>query len=336
MPQPFLSIIVPAHNCAQTIRRCLDALKDTDAEVIVVDDSSTDDTRSIVESYGVKVRSTPTRSGPAAARNLGAAEALGEILVFIDSDVLVTPTTLPLLKTTFSENPDVAAVFGSYDDEPEEKNFFSQFKNLMHHFVHQNSDPAAVTFWAGCGAIRKEVFRSVGGFHANEYTVPSIEDIELGLRLNRLGHRVKLEKNIQVKHLKHWTGVNLIRTDIWNRAIPWTRLIVKSGVLPNQLNLETKQRITAGLLLAVFPCLLFLPYRPAIAGILIAILLGSSFYLNRSLYHFFFRKRGFLFAACAALFHWIYFLYSSLAFAATWITLNISGKNKDDPAGAIP
>ena len=78
-------------------------------------------------------------------------------------------TTLASVAEDFTENPDIAAVFGSYDDEPAEKNFLSQYKNLVHHYVHQQSSSEAVTFWAGCGAIRKEIFFSVGGFDGKKY-----------------------------------------------------------------------------------------------------------------------------------------------------------------------
>ncbi len=59
-----------------------------------------------------------------------------------------------------SEEPDLAAVFGSYDDEPAAPNFLSQYKNLFHHFVHQQGSAEASTFWSGCGAILWPTFRT--------------------------------------------------------------------------------------------------------------------------------------------------------------------------------
>lgn len=80
----------------------------------------------------------------------------------------------------FKREPDIAALFGSYDDNPGETTFLSQYRNLLHHFVHQQGCEDASTFWAGCGAIRREVFLSIGGFDEG-YVRPAIEDIELEL-----------------------------------------------------------------------------------------------------------------------------------------------------------
>ena len=85
----------------------------------------------------------------AAARNLAAETAKGEILVFIDADVVVKPDTIGKVARVSKFIPRFQALFGSYDDEPAEKNFLSQYKNLQHHFVHQNSSPEASTFWSG-------------------------------------------------------------------------------------------------------------------------------------------------------------------------------------------
>ena len=61
----------------------------------------------------------------------------------------------------------------------------SQYRNLLHHFVHQHGHAEASTFWAGCGAIRRAAFDAVGGFDAARFPRPSIEDIELGLSAPR-------------------------------------------------------------------------------------------------------------------------------------------------------
>ena len=100
---------------------------------------------------------------------------------------------------SFSENPDLAALIGSYDDAPGEKNFLSQYKNLFHHYTHQHGKVEASTFWGACGAIRREIFLSMAGFNDN-YRQPCIEDIEFGYRLKQEGYKIRLCKSIQVKH----------------------------------------------------------------------------------------------------------------------------------------
>ena len=187
------------------------------AEIIVVDDGSTDGTGDLARSFGATVVSLAGGPhGPAAARNRGALEATGDILVFLDADVAVHTTTLERIADHFAVAPDVAALFGSYDDRPAEPGIVSRYKNLLHHFTHQHSRADAKTFWAGCGAIRREVFVECGGFD-ERFRRPSIEDIDLGLRLWQAGHRIRSCPEIQATHLKRWTLAGLIHTDVFLR-----------------------------------------------------------------------------------------------------------------------
>ena len=99
----------------------------------------------------------------------------------------------------------------------------------------------ASTFWGACGAICRDVFLSLGGFDES-YRQPSIEDIELGYRLKQAGYRIKLCKTLQVKHLKHWGVVSLLKADFFYRALAWTQLILRNGKLINDLNLQLSSR----------------------------------------------------------------------------------------------
>ena len=318
---PFISVIVPVYNGEVFLERCLDALAgsiDGNAEIIVVNDQSTDRSVEIAQERGVRMLATETRSGPAVARNLAAREAEGEILLFVDADVVVQPDTVRRTAEAFDWNPDVAALFGSYDDQPGEANFLSQYKNLCHHYVHQISDEDASTFWAGLGAIRRDVFLSVGGFDADRYAVPSIEDIELGVRLRTKGHRILLVKDLQAKHLKKWTPISLIKTDILCRALPWSRLILERDQMINDLNLRTSDRVSAllvGLIVLSLPAILFQP----MVVLLTAILLGIVGFLNRNILSFFVANRGFIFAAKAFFWQLVYFFYSGTVFVSCWI-----------------
>ena len=223
-------------------------LRISDYELIVVDDCSTDRSVEISREKGARVLKMSRQSGPGGARNFGAQHARGEVLFFVDADVVVKPDTLERVAANFMDHPEVAAVFGSYDDEPAEKNFISQYKNLFHRFVHQQARSEAETFWAGCGAIRRDVFLAVNGFDAERYPRPAIEDIELGYRMRAKGHRILLDKQLQAKHLKRWTLKSMLHADIFCRAVPWSMLIFESKGMVNDLNLQTTDRISAGLL----------------------------------------------------------------------------------------
>jgi len=246
---PTISVIIPAYNSSAFLRSSLEHLaRSTVAplECIVADDGSTDDTAKVARELGAKVVSAGRRSGPSRARNLGAKEARGEILFFLDADVCVHPDTLARIQASFEEDPELDALIGSYDDSPQSKDFLSQYKNLMHCFVHQNSRTRACTFWSGCGAVRRTVFLEHTGFDES-YSRPAIEDIELGYRMFMGGRKAILDKDLQVKHLKKWTFWNLVKTDVLDRGIPWTELILRDRHMPNDLNLELSQRVSVAM-----------------------------------------------------------------------------------------
>jgi hypothetical protein len=184
--------------------------------------------------------------GPAFARNLGAGEAAGDVLFFLDADVCVKTDTLSRIARSFDADPELDALIGSYDNQPGAADFISQYRNLMHAFVHQTGAEQASTFWSGCGAIRRRVFMQHSGFSL-EYKRPAIEDIELGYRLYRAGQKVVLDRKIQVTHLKQWTFWGLVKTDMLDRGIPWTELILRDRRMPDDLNLQLSQRISVAL-----------------------------------------------------------------------------------------
>lgn len=242
-----VSVIVPARNCPGQLRYCLDQLAastEQGFELIVADDASTDDTAAVAESYGAKVIRLEKQAGPAGARNRGAEIATGDILYFVDADTGVHPHDIGAVVEAFDQDAGLSALFGSYDTKPTEPNFISQYRNLFHHFVHQEGQEEASTFWSGCGAMRKDVFLGHGGFDPGLYNRPAIEDIELGARLVKAGQRIAVKKHIQVTHLKRWTLWGTIRTDVFDRGIPWTRLILREGAMPDDLNTGVAQRVS--------------------------------------------------------------------------------------------
>lgn len=271
----MISVVVPVHNDAAHLRACLEALRASthrQHEVLVVDDGSTDATPEVAREYGVRLLQQDLRAGPAAARNRGAMAAHGEHLMFVDADVCVHADTLARVAAAFAADAGIDALFGSYDRAPREPNLLSQYKNLLHHFVHQQGAPEASTFWSGCGAIKRAVFLELGGFDAG-YERPSIEDIELGVRLRQAGRRVVLRKDVQATHLKRWTFAGLLRSDFHDRGVPWTELILRRRQLPNDLNLKTPQRLCA--LMAYALAALFVAgcwRRPALVALPLVIL----------------------------------------------------------------
>lgn len=312
---------MPVYNGADFITQSLPPLIDMQQrgeilEVIVVDDGSTDDSKQMAEQMGARVLTSGGRMGPGGARNQAAQVALGDVLWFIDADVVVHADAARRLSVGF-EVEQVVAVFGSYDSNPPANNFFSRYKNLVHHYYHNRARDEAQTFWSGCGAVRRIAFLESGGFDVERYKYPSIEDIELGHRLIKAGGRIRLLRDVQCTHLKVWRFVNLIHTEIFRRAIPWSRLIVSSGDgIPNDLNVgmaEQARAVVAGLLL--LSILGWIAGYISFPVLLIPVLL--MLVVNREIALFFNRRGGLLFALRALLFHQVYYLYSAAAFA--WV-----------------
>ncbi|EDN72591.1 Glycosyl transferase, family 2 [Beggiatoa sp. SS] len=314
--QSNISIIIPVYNGGEAFHSCLVhafALNPSPLEIIVVADGDTDGSRDLAQAFGAKVFINPISKGPAHARNIGAQNAHGDMLFFVDADVALPENALNYINQAFQTEPELAALIGSYDDAPAEQNFISQYKNLFHHYVHQTSCEQASTFWGACGAIRRGLFLDIGGFD-EQYRHPSIEDIELGYRLTGAGYRIKLVKALQVKHLKRWNASSLIKTDFLQRAIPWTFLILRDGKFANDLNLKMENRVSV---ILVYSLLLALPlaWQWSFFSIFIAFLACGLLVINISVYRVFRDKRGFLFTLQMMPWHWIYYFYRGLALA---------------------
>jgi GT2 family glycosyltransferase len=336
--RPSITVILPVYNGSAFLARCLATLTASDYpsfDCIVVNDGSTDGSSAIARKFPVRVLDLAGGPfGPAFARNRAAEVARGEILFFVDADVLLGPGSLWRVAKMFHEHPDIAAVFGSYDNRPEAKGVVSQYRNLLHHFVHQNGNPEASTFWAGCGAIRRSVFEEIGGFDERRFSRPSIEDIELGYRLRRSGYRILLDRDLQGTHLKRWNLYSVIRTDVVCRAIPWARLILKTRNIPDDLNLKVGQRMS--LILAALVCafLVLAVVWPKWLAVSAAALLGVIA-LNRKLYGFFFRQRGALFAAACIPLHLLYYLYSGCSYLYVWLDFSFRRMATFRPIAAL-
>ena len=333
---PPITVVIPVFNDSENLRHCLSALRQSTVqnfEVIVVDDGSTDESAQVAREAGVIVLRTDRRMGPAAARNLGARSATAPVLVFLDADVCAHPDTLWYAFSELEAHREAAAVIGSYDDSPSEERFVSQYKNLFHRFIHQTARREAGTFWTGCGAIRRDVFLNMGGLDTS-FKRPSIEDIELGVRMVRAGHRILLCGDMEVQHRKRWTLAGLVRTDLMDRAIPWTELILKSHRMPDDLNLRLGQRISGVLACALIPAIVTaILMRSLAAAAMGAALLAAVLVLNRDLYGFFAKERGWVFAARAIPLHLLYYLYSVLGFAIGLILHITRGRESDTVRG---
>jgi glycosyltransferase involved in cell wall biosynthesis len=311
---PDVSVVVPAYNASRTLPTCLAALQASAGptrEVIVVDDCSTDDSAAIAAQHGARVVRLAAQSGAAAARNAGARVARSKILFFTDADVAVLPGTLQRVTDTLRGSPDLSALFGSYTAETVHQNFFSVYKNLQHHLTHQSAASEARTFWGAAGAVRTGAFWEVGGFDPSDTRSADVEDIALGYRLWRAGHRIKLDRDLQVVHAKRYSLLSLIRSDVVHRAIPWTRLMLRERIAQRDLNTSPSALVSA-LTVATFVVVLAAAAVTPYALVGAMGLLSLFLLLNRKLFTGYFRHRGVGFLVAAIGMTALYYVYATV------------------------
>ena len=314
-----LTVVVPAHRAEATLGACLEALLAAGfapGDVLVVDDGSPDATAQLARRAGVRLVRHDTPRRPAAARNAGVAASGGsEVVLFVDADVAVHPDVRERVAERFAREPDLDALFGAYDTAPPAPAVVSRYRNLLHHFVHRRAHPDAATFWTGLGAVRRARFESLDGFDpAWDY----LEDVEFGLRLRAAGGRIRLDPRVQGTHLKAWTLGSMLRTDLWGRAIPWTRLLQARGAEMGALNTAPEHRVAAGSVALGAACAIAAPiWPPAALGALGAAALFAA--ANARFFAFLSRLHGPVFALRAAPYHAAH--YAAAIAGYLWVRL---------------
>jgi len=282
-----LTAIVPATVPAPTLPRCLVALEQAGADEILVAD-------------------TPARATPALARNVAVQRATGDVLVFVDADVVVHHDALERIRARLRD-PALDAVFGSYDDAPEAPGAVSGFRNLLHHHVHHAGAGQADSFWTGLGAVRRAAFDAAGGLDPDRRW---LEDVELGARLVQAGARIELDPAIQGTHLKRYTLASMLHVDTVERAIPWVDLMLAGRAPRSSLNAGARHRVAA--VLAVGAVGAAAARRPLPAAAAVAAFAA----LNADLYATIARNRGRREAAAAVPLHVLHHVSATAAIPA--------------------
>jgi len=271
---PLMSIVIPVKNGAATLESCLRSIKRSyykNFEVIVVDDHSTDGTVEIATQHHCTVLAAEEGSGANNARNFGARQAKGEILVFLDSDIVVARETLLGIVETL-EDPFTDAVVGIYTAKHRHETFVSQYKNLWVRYSYIKSPPAIDWLFGAISGIKRPVFEKLGGFNTALLARHGHDDIELGKRFAQAKLNIVLNMEIEVEHLKHYTLLSFIKNE-FHRSVGFAELATKFG--------ETTQSLKRGFV-NVYPVfVLSTLFSLLVLGVAAATLLGwlSDWYL---------------------------------------------------------
>jgi GT2 family glycosyltransferase len=226
--RPRISVVMPVYNAEATLAESLTRLCNStfgDFEVVLVDDGSTDGSSAIALNFPVRVVPTSGRVGPAAARNVGARAAAGDVLFFIDSDVMVRADTLSRVATSL-EHEDVDGVVAVQAADMRHRDLVSQYKNLWMRWTYVRRTGDVPLFYTTAAAIRRDAFLRAGGFDQG-YATPNVEDTAFGQKLARLGIRVRVDPALEVEHVKRYSLRRLLRTD-FQRAVALTRLKLRA------------------------------------------------------------------------------------------------------------
>lgn len=225
-----LSVIVPLYKDSTIFRESLESIVQSDYpffEVLVVDDSIDGIDADSLPPV-VKVIRTDGGVGPASGRNIGARESVNDILVFIDSDVVIKRNTLSrLVETMEREGP--AGVVAIQSPVIRYSNFASVYKNVFLYYSFKRIAGQAPSFYTCCAMIRKRVFLCVGGFD-ERYRRPAIEDTDMGHKLAAAGAKIVVGAEIEVEHVKRYSLSGLVVLD-FKRAAGLVRLFLRRSCL---------------------------------------------------------------------------------------------------------
>lgn len=329
---PTLSVVVPVRDGAEFLPRSLAALRASDLpveswELIVVDDGSLDSSAEIAAQYADRVvRVPPPAAGPPAARNRGIELARAPLVVFVDADVSVHPDALRRIRDLLAEKPELSAVFGAYDRSPSAPGLVSQYRNLLHSYVHRRDQGEAVTFWTGLGAIRRQVLEQCGGFDPGE----RLDDVELGYRMSSQGHQILLNPDIQGTHLKRWTLNGMVATDIVGRGVPWVRLLLQGRRPPGRptLNLRVGEQVmTALTAVAVVTLMMGIAWGEGASLLGAGMAVGTVIAADREFLSWLAAQRGWRFAISAIPLRLLYFTLNGVAVALALLPLSWRRRN---------
>lgn len=209
--RPLISIIITTYNRASLLERCIQsalAQPYSPVEVIVVDDDSTDETKSIADKYAKHVRYIHKQhSGIAATRNVGCRAAKGKYIAFVDDDDLLHPARLTELALVLREYPEAVCAFcvGHIIDDQGRDTGVSYYphmqeggENCLLNDCYERMVPATITLTPLNTLFKRDAGESIEWF--DERFIHGCEDVDFFMRLCHVGPMVYVPKALTYVH----------------------------------------------------------------------------------------------------------------------------------------
>ncbi|WP_307868170.1 glycosyltransferase [Micromonospora sp. C95] len=308
-----VSVVVPNYNKERTLHACLSSVyaqTPPPAEVIVVDDASTDRSRQIAAGFPCTVVAFGANRGVSAARNAGAARATGDVLFFVDSDIALAPGALAAAVRALSAHPDCGVVQGIYDPRPlYDDGPVEAYKTLFEHYWRRRATGVTTSTMFALTAVPRAVFDLVGGF---DERLRDAEDVEFGTRLPRR-YEIRVSDEIVGRHDdvdRLWPYLS----ELFRRAVTYADAVVAARWQRPVAGADTAQRSphpvdvgsvvgmgATGLAVAGVPLVVLTPWL----GLLPVALLTAAVVADRELLAFARRHRGPRFLIYATWLRWM-------------------------------
>jgi glycosyltransferase involved in cell wall biosynthesis len=300
----MISIVIPTYNASRFMPGLMDSIFNQavdNMEVVIVDDCSTDNTVEIAKKYPVRVIQMESNAGPAKARNTGVKEAEGDIIFFLDSDVIVLDGTISEVEDYFRNNPDAKCIIGICATEPLNRGFVPAYMAMFEyiHLIGQQYDRVSV-FAPRCGAIKKDFFLEVGGYDEN-YRGADVEDFELARRINK-SDCIILNPKLLVRH--QFADFRQALKIYFKRTVMWIHLFFREKQLDNAGPTSPSNGIAAVCAFLSFLSLILMPFAPD-AAYLFLILIVIYLFSNVKWWSFMRREAGLPFAMRALLLNYV-------------------------------
>ena len=301
----MISIVIPTYNASKFMPHLLDSIFKQaidDMEVLIVDDCSTDNTVEIAGQYPTRIIKMDKNGGPAKARNKGVEEAGGDIIFFLDSDVVVLDGTVREVKEYFENNPSAKCVIGVCATEPLNRGFVPKYM-AMFEYIHLLGAPdkKVSVFAPRCGAIKKRLFQEAGGYDES-YKGADVEDFELARRINKMDCII-LNPKMLVRH-QFVNNVDEAIRNYFKRAVMWIHLFLRDSQFDNAGPTSPSTGIAAICAFLSFMSLFLVPFVN-MAGYAFILLLIVFMLANLKWWDFMRKEAGLLFAVKALFLNYI-------------------------------